>query len=297
MNRRLEWDRDGADWPHRDASRFVMAGGVRWHVQQMGRGPPALLVHGTGASSHSWRDVAPLLAEDFTVYAIDLPGHGFSSMPGPDGLSLPGMAAGLDALLGVLDARPVLAVGHSAGAAILVRMALDGRIAPRLLVSVNGALLPLHGRTRLFLPAARMLAGCGLAPRLFAFLAGDRAGVERLLRGTGSSIDAEGVRLYGRLVHNPGHVAGALGMMANWDLDRLAADLPRLAVPLLLIAGRNDRTIAPAAALRLRERIPGAVVELLPGLGHLAHEEQPRAVAELILRRFHAQAERLALPA
>ena len=78
MPARLDWTVDGADWPNRDASRFVEAGGLRWHVQVMGTGPVALLVHGMGASSHSWRDVAPLLASRFTVIIPDLPGHAFT---------------------------------------------------------------------------------------------------------------------------------------------------------------------------------------------------------------------------
>ena len=77
----LSWERDGRDWPNREASRFVEAGGLRWHVQQMGRGPVLLLLHGTGASTHSWRALLPLLAKSFTVVAPDLPGHGFTATP------------------------------------------------------------------------------------------------------------------------------------------------------------------------------------------------------------------------
>ncbi|MFY0022431.1 hypothetical protein ABTQ05_21120, partial [Acinetobacter baumannii] len=65
LSDRPDWATDGRDWPHRDASRFVDAGRVRFHVQVMGSGPPLLLIHGTGAATHSWRDVAPLLAEHF----------------------------------------------------------------------------------------------------------------------------------------------------------------------------------------------------------------------------------------
>jgi len=78
---KLVWERDGRDWPNRDASRFVRAGGLRWHVQKTGTGPVLLLVHGTGAATHSWRELAPLLARRFTVIAPDLPGPGFTQRP------------------------------------------------------------------------------------------------------------------------------------------------------------------------------------------------------------------------
>ena len=58
-----QWNRQGRDWPNRDASRFVTDGGVRWHVQVMGEGPVVLLLHGAGAATHSWRDLAPRLAQ------------------------------------------------------------------------------------------------------------------------------------------------------------------------------------------------------------------------------------------
>ena len=89
----LAWSRDGATWPHHGASRFVTAAGIRWHVQEMGQGPVVLLVHGTGAATHSWRGLMPLLAQTHRVIAIDLPGHGFTQTPAPQRLTLPGMAA------------------------------------------------------------------------------------------------------------------------------------------------------------------------------------------------------------
>jgi len=61
-------------------------------------------------------------------------------------------------------------------------------------------------------------------------------------------IDPEGIALYGQLVSNPGHAAGALGMMANWDLPQLEKDLPHLKTPLSLIVGSNDQTISPRQA-------------------------------------------------
>ncbi len=96
--RKPAWDREGQTWPNRHASRFVRAGGLRWHVQVMGAGPTLLLLHGAGAATHSYRDLAPLLAQDFTVICPDLPGHGFTETPPAAGLSLPGMVRSLDAL-------------------------------------------------------------------------------------------------------------------------------------------------------------------------------------------------------
>ncbi len=143
---RLQWRRDGRDWPNRAFSRFVRAGGIEWHVQEMGQGPKLLLLHGTAASTHSFRALAPLLAPHFTLLIPDLPGHAFTETPA-ETLTLPTMRDLVSDLLAELSFAPDLAAGHSAGAAILVRMALDGAFAPRRIVSLNGALLPFPGVT------------------------------------------------------------------------------------------------------------------------------------------------------
>lgn len=284
MSERLVWARDGRDWPNRDSSRFVRAAGLSWHVQQMGSGPGLLLVHGTGAATHSWRGLAPLLARRFTVIAPDLPGHGFTDPLVPREMSLPGMASALHALVDSLGIEPELVVGHSAGAAILARMSLDGRISPRALVSLNGALLPLPGLAGLiFPPAAKLLARNPLVPRLFAWRGADRFALQRLIDSTGSRIDPAGVELYRRLIGSPGHVAGALAMMASWNLWPLEHDLPRLKPPLMLVVGSNDRTVSPREAHRVKALLPRAVLVSLDDLGHLAHEERPEAIGRLIV--------------
>ena len=278
------WDREGSDWPNRGASRFVRASGLRWHIQRMGQGPVMLLIHGTGAATHSWRALAPLLAARFTVVAPDLPGHGFTDPLPAHRLSLPGMARALRDLLRALGTDPAMAAGHSAGAAILVRMSLDDAIAPRALVGLNAALLPPPSTLGEALqPLARLVAGLPLLPQVFAWRAGNPAVVDQLLRNTGSTLDPAGAALYRRLARNPRQVAGALGMMAGWDLRPLARDLPHLKPALTLVVGGNDGMVPPSEARRVRALLPAATVLTLPGLGHLAHEERPKEVADIVV--------------
>ncbi|MBS0377488.1 MAG: alpha/beta fold hydrolase [Proteobacteria bacterium] len=273
-------------WPNAAASVKVEAGGLTWHLQDFGSGPALLMLHGTGAASHSWRALAPLLAEHFRVLAPDLPGHGFSGSPATaEEFSIVGMGRAVHALLYKLAVDPVIAVGHSAGAAILVRMALDRLITPRALVSINGALLPMSGFPGwMFAPLARLMARSDFIPHWVARRARDRGVIERLIRNTGSRLDAEGIRCYQALAQRPRHVAAALQMMAQWDLHALAHDLPRLQVPLVLLASARDRTIPPEQSARVKSILPDAKTVSLGALGHLAHEEEPARTAEVILR-------------
>ncbi len=206
---RFDLDIQGKDWPNRAASRMVRAGGLRWHVQIMGRGPVALLLHGTGASTHSYAELIPLLARDFTVVAPDLPGHGFTEAPSQSHLSLPGMARGVAALLKELALEPAIAVGHSAGAAILLGMNAHGGLNAPQIVSLNGAIRPLGGLAgQIFAPMARMLVLLPMTPGLFAWRAKDRRVVEELLSRTGSAVPQASMDRYVELFRNSPMSAG-----------------------------------------------------------------------------------------
>ncbi len=280
----LDWERDGADWPNREASSFIDADGLRWHVQRGGSGPDALLLHGTGAATHSWRGLFPKLVNDFSVLAPDFPGHGFTAKPRNNQFSLPAMAVAVSDLLRTLNVSPELVVAHSAGAAVAIRMALDGTIAPKLIVCLNGALFPFQGMaSQFFSPLAKLLVVNPLVPRLFAWGASGSVSVEKLIRDTGSEIEPEGIALYQKLMQNPAHVSGALRMMASWDLHALQKDLPKLRLPLFLIASERDRAIPSDQAFAVRDVLPGAKVEYLRGAGHLAHEEKPDEIARMIV--------------
>lgn len=276
------------DWPHRAHSHAVVAGGLRWHVQLFGTPGAAagsvLLLHGTGASSHSFAGLAPLLAARYRVIVPDLPGHAHTQRPRAEGLSLPGMAAGLGALLRVLGEAPVLVVGHSAGAAIGARLCLDGHANPQVLASINGAFFPPRGLGQgWFAPAAKLLALNPLVPHVFAWQAARPTTLKKLIDSTGSTITPESVALYGRLVGDPAHVAAVLAMMALWDLPPLLRDLPALRPRLALMVGTRDTTVPPAQADELRRIVAAAPAQEMPGCGHLVHEESPQAVAQWLL--------------
>ena len=282
MLRRPEWSTDGAGWPHREASRFVAAGGVRWHVQVAGRGPALLLLHGSGASTHSWARLLPLLADRFTVVAPDLPGHGFTGIPPADRLSLPGVASLVAALVASLGLTPALAVGHSAGAAVAARMAIDGLVHPAGIVGLNPALAAFDPPLGPFRGIVNAVAGSAAYATLLAGLATPRT-VAATLANTGSRLDPGMVELYARLAASPGHVHGVLTMFTRWDVGPLIADYPRLAAPVVLVFGDRDRWIDRAAVERAVVRIPRHRCVAVPGTGHLTHEERPGAVADVVL--------------
>ena len=275
---------------NRRSRQQVNAGGVSWRVQ---RQPPTdgnpdalriLLLHGTGASLHSWQGLMPLLSEHHDVLTPDLPGHGQSSAHVSSAPTLPAMASAVRALLDVMDFEPDIVIGHSAGCAIGLALVATGACSPRLVIGLNAALKPYGGfLAPLAQPLARLFSALGPVPRLLAARASMPGTVERLIEGTGSRLDAAGIEAYRNLLGREDHVAATLTMMAHWDLDDLQRRFPSLDAPVVLVVGDGDRTVPPSQALEVAHRMPCARVVRLPSLGHLAHEEQPDLVGEAIL--------------
>lgn len=271
-----------SDWPFRTASRYIRCTPHLWHVQEMGTGPVLLLIHGAGGATHSFRHLMPLLASDHRVIAIDLPGQGFT-VPGSTGrCGLDAMAQDIASLVAQEGWQPVASIGHSAGAAIALRLA---EIIPTgSVIGINAALGGFEGVAGWLFPAmARVLANLPLVPQLFSKLAGTPRQVRQLLASTGSTIDAEGEAQYLHLLRQPSHVAATLAMMAQWNLDALLRRLPQMAVPCLLITASNDRAVPPQVSARAAAQMANAAWVDLPGYGHLVQEEAAGKVADLIL--------------
>jgi magnesium chelatase accessory protein len=286
MSRPLHWDREGLIWPHREASTFRQAGGANWHIQQMGERdkPQVLLLHGTGASVHSWRSLMPMLARDFAVTAMDLPRHAFTSGHPAHVMSLPRMAEEIARLIASLGLSPELVIGHSAGAALAVQLALDhGYEGP--IIGLNSAMRPFPGPAAQIFPAvAKLLFINPLVPRIFSKMTTFGKEAERFLyRSTGSRIDAAGMACYETLFANSRHTRGGLSMMANWDLPTLKTRLHELRNPLLMVHSARDAAIPLDWAREVHGWVPGSQLEVLGDLGHLAHEEDPERVHAAII--------------
>lgn len=287
-----DWPTDGKDWPNREASSFIRAGGYHWHVQMMGEGPTCLLIHGTGAATHSWRDLMPLLAKDYSVIAVDLPGHGFTKGTGQRP-TLEGMAAAIGALLDALQQSPDLIVGHSAGVAIGAQLLLD-RQWDIPLIGFTPALMPFPGlAAKIFPSLAKMLFTNPFVAIIFARMAQAPGQTAKFLaRATGSKIDSAGAQYYTRLFRKSGHCDGAIRMMANWQLEPLSKRLGNMASPVLLVNAANDAAIPKTAVRQAAALIPECATREMAALGHLAHEEDPAQAAQIVKEFMQAQAAR-----
>lgn len=285
----MRWPQDAQGWPMAEHSRVVLHRPHRWHVQEAGTGPTVLLLHGAGGATQSWRGLFPLLEANFHVIAIDLPGQGFSQSGARQRLGLQPMAEDIAGLIHAQGWSLDAIIGHSAGVALALQIAKDGSVGDVPIVGLNGALSPFKGVAGWIFPVmARLLAATPFTADLVAATASSPRSVAKLIAGTGSRLDAEGIGLYQRLVQDRSHVDGTLAMMAQWNLDPLLARLPLIESEVLLLAGSRDGTVPPDTSRRAADRMPNAVFEMIDGLGHLMHEEQPKPIATRI-RTFLTQ--------
>ncbi|MGD1955170.1 MAG: alpha/beta fold hydrolase BchO [Sphingomonadales bacterium] len=293
----MEWEREAPSWPNASVSRFVSVDGTRWHLQEMGNPskPRVLLLHGAGATTHSYADVMPVLANDFAVTAIDLPGHGFTTMLGSSRPTREGVSEGVAALLEKEALVPDLIVGHSAGGAVAVTMVAEGLLSPTALIVINGSFFPFPGPAEYVFPAlAKMLFLNPFVPRIFANSAASRRRGLNLINSTGSDLTEEQISLYQRALTSSAHVEGTLAMMANWDLAPIEGLLRSLDLPVLQIIGGRDKTVRPSGARKIATYLKhGAFIEF-ETCGHLVHEEMPAEVSDAI--RVFAQKTKILLP-
>mgnify|MGYP003110929308 FL=1 len=265
-----------------DQSRRVLCKPHRWHLVDSGTGPLLLLLHGAGGSTHSWRHLVPLL-EGYRIVAVDLPGQGFTQCGAQKRCGLDAMAEDLLSLCHAEGLTPRAIIGHSAGAALALRMTEEMTPAPDA-IGINAALDTFQGVAGVLFPLmAKTIAMLPMAANVFSASAANTQSVGRILKGTGSSLPPDDIELYRRLVASPSHVNATLQMMAQWDLEPLLARLTEQRARTLFITGDLDTAVPPAVSRKAAARMPNATCVSLAGLGHLAHEEGAAAVAAPIL--------------
>jgi pimeloyl-ACP methyl ester carboxylesterase len=251
---------------------------------ERGAGDTAVvMLHGVGGGRGAWaRQLGAFAAGGYRAIAWDAPGYG--DTPEIEPYDMAGLARALERLLDSIAAPRVVLLGHSMGGMLAQEavIAFPRKVAGLVLSATSPAFGKPDGgwqqeflRQRLGpLDAGKTMAD--LAPALVAGLVGPDA-------------DPEGVRRATEVMSRvPGETyRKALGAIVGFD--RRAA-LPAIGVPVLAIAGERDAT-APAAVMeKMAQKVPGAEYALLPGCGHLANLERPRAFDDTVLgwlaRRF-----------
>ena len=255
------------------ASQSAEIRGVRIAYRRAGQGPPLVLLHGIGGNAGQWAHQLGGLAGEFTVVAWDAPGYGGSADP-EGAWAMADYADHLAGLLDVLGLAGVHLLGQSWGGVLAQEFYRrhPERVASLLLVNTFGAGMQpeaerqasLEGRLR----ALETMTPAEMAARRAPLL---------VAPGTSAAVLAEVEAMLAE-IHPAGYRVAAIAL-AEADARDV---LPRVAVPVLVVAGDYDTVVPPAASEALRDAIPGAGFAVVAGTGHLSSQERPDAFNALV---------------
>jgi pimeloyl-ACP methyl ester carboxylesterase len=212
-----------------------------------------VLVHGLSASGRWWSRNVPALTERFRVYVVDLIGFGRSR--GAGAFALAEAAAQLVEWMGSVGIGRTSIVGHSMGGLIAAELAADFPERVERLVLVDAATFfppPTYRQQAFGLLRWLRYAPLGFLP----VLAEDawRAGLVTLARAARELLATD-----------------------------LGPKLERVRAPTLLIWGEHDTLVPPEVGERLRDRLPGAELAVIPGAAHNPMWDRPAAFNRLVL--------------
>lgn len=272
---------------------FQISASVDWVATSAGRvryisagsGPPLVLVHGLVAYAFSWRLVVPALSQHFKIYALDMPGSGFSDCPPELDFSLQSNAERLLEILDMLKIGPcdLLATSYGGAMAMVASAMAPARIR-RLVLAAPVNPWSDHGKL-----VAPLLSHSLVAPaflRVYPWLQSAQGRLLRRLFGGSSRIPPDSLQGYAAALSRPGVLGCALKTIHSWnrDLRYLEQLLPRIRhIPTLLLWGRNDRAVTVASAARLAEQFSHSKLVVFEGVGHLPYEEVPEEFTRAVL--------------
>jgi pimeloyl-ACP methyl ester carboxylesterase len=259
-----------------------------------GSGPPLVLIHGMLNSSSHWQRVALDLADEFTVVAPDLIGHGDSAAPRGD-YSLGAHAASIRDLLAAIGIERASIVGHSLGGGVAMQFfyQFPQRVERLVLISSGGLGHEVSPMLRsAALPGTSALLSLTIQPRLLAALAASGRRLRERSIGGGVHLQAiaqalrplENADARHAFLHTLRSVIDAHGQRVS-ATDRLYL---LETIPTLIVWGERDHTIPLEHGRRAHEAVPHSLFKTLPGAAHFPHLEDPDGVAR-VLREFMTQ--------
>ncbi|MER7562403.1 alpha/beta hydrolase [Streptomyces sp. NPDC097941] len=250
-----------------------------------GTGAPLVLLHTVRTQAEHFRLLIPLLADRYTVYALDLPGMGYSEIVPGASYDESAMRAGVERLLTELDLHDVTLVGESMGAVLALTTAADLPDRVRRVIAVNTYDFP-GGITRSSL-LARVVVGGVLAPGVGPVIAGvePRPALRKILQGglgDKSALREDYVDELLQVGARPGYPTVARGVyQALPSLIAARSRYPEVKAPVHFVYGEKDWSRVSDREAN-KQLLPTADFTQVPRAGHFIALERPDVLADLL---------------
>ncbi|WP_338865229.1 alpha/beta hydrolase [Myxococcus stipitatus] len=268
----------------RTPSKFIDVNGLRTHYRDQGNGPTLVLLHGSNASLHTWEGWTDVLAREYRVITMDLPGQGLTGPDARNRYTPLDEVAWLDGFVRALGLEHFTLGGNSMGGGLAWRYTVlhPERVDRLILVDAFGL------RREEKIPFSLRLYETPVLNQVVRWVT-PRFMVKRTVQGTygdPSRVTEAQVDLYEDMLLREGNREATRQRFAQKDADpSLEPRLSEIKVPTLILWGNRDEWILPKYAQRFHARIPQSRLEMLDGLGHVPMEEAPaRTVA--VVRDF-----------
>ncbi|MEV6135298.1 alpha/beta hydrolase [Nocardia sp. NPDC051990] len=259
--------------------QFVETSVARFHFLKTGEGPPIVLLPGGALWSYTYRDIMPALAASHTVYAVDLPGSGFTTLHDPDfGYDVRAMTESLRQFIAAVGLTRVSVLAHSLNGSVAVDFAARYPSGVDQLVLISPLVLDteLNANLRLMrMPVVGELATRVMTEDIYvAGLRGAYAHPETLTTELAHTYWIPQSRAENR--------TAMWQQPRNLDPAEVQREAGMVRARTLILWGELDSVVDPSQAQPLAHLISGSTLRMLAGAGHNAHEDDPVAVtAEL----------------
>jgi pimeloyl-ACP methyl ester carboxylesterase len=251
-------------------SKFTQLGEMVVHYRDEGTGPALVLLHGTGASLHTWDEWASELRNDFRVIRMDLPGFGLTGPEPNEDYSAGAYVRFIDSFVSQRGLSRFDLAGNSLGGFLAWRYAVahPGRV--RKLILVDAAGYPQARPPPLVFRLARIPVLSSVSTRFDPHWF-----VEKTLRqsyGDPSHLSKELVNRYAELALRPGNRQAFVARVSTREPDS-SGEIRLVRAPTLILWGALDVLIDPRDAARFHTEIQGSRLIVYPGVGHVPMEE------------------------
>ena len=243
--------------------------------------PAALLVHGLGDTGWVWQGIAPMLARDRDVVAVDLRGHGGSDHLPAHAYSVADMAADVLALADLMSLEQPWLVGHSLGAAVSLCAAGAAPTRFSALAVVDYAAEVPERQLKLVHAVLRSMDSCYPGVDAYAALLRRRhpLACAQLL----DAVAAGALRPAEDGGHRPRFDPAVLAALCNHDsLDRTGEPLARLQLPVLVVRGALSSMVSMDGAHQLVKSCAGARLAVVPMAGHSVQIDNPQGLLKVL---------------
>ena len=250
-----------------------------------GTGAPLVLLHTVRTQAEHFRDLIPLVQDRYTVYALDLPGMGYSQIVPGASYDEPAMRAAVKSLINRLDLRDVTLLGESMGATLALTTAADLRERVQRVVAIN-AYDYAGGLARSSLLARFVVTGV-LAPGIGPTVAGvePKPIMRAVLRGglgDPTALHDDYVEELLKVGRRPGYPVVARAVYGNLpSLIAARSRYPEVIAPVHLIYGEKDWS-RPSDRHANQQLLPTADITQVADAGHFIALERPDVPAKVL---------------